>query len=170
MCMTHTNHDSPTPRLSHRVAYMTTFHPVHECPSRAKSLCLPKVARQLPVVFNGNFGLDMRPRWTKRTRDQELIRDSFIAVDGRAAGASHREVAEVIFGHRRVSAGRSRLRAGNGAEALAVVPPPSPRRACCCRSYALPPSPLTAPVATGLLIRRCRVFHSPLVATMVPKL
>ena len=43
-----------------------------------------------------------RPRWTKRTRDQELIRDSLIAVDGRAAGASHREVAEVIFGHKRV--------------------------------------------------------------------
>jgi hypothetical protein len=46
--------------------------------------------------------LNMKPRWTKRTRDQELIRDSLIAVDGRAAGASHREVAEIIFGHRRV--------------------------------------------------------------------
>jgi hypothetical protein len=46
--------------------------------------------------------LNMRPRWTKRTRDQELIRDSLVAVDGRAAGASHREVAEVIFGHKRV--------------------------------------------------------------------
>ena len=31
-----------------------------------------------------------------------LIRDAFIAVDGRAAGASHREVAEVIIGHKRV--------------------------------------------------------------------
>jgi hypothetical protein len=31
-----------------------------------------------------------------------LIRDALVAVDGREAGASHREVAEVIVGHKRV--------------------------------------------------------------------
>ena len=42
--------------------------------------------------------LSMKPRWVKRTRDQKLIRDAFIAYDGRSVGASHREVAEVICG------------------------------------------------------------------------
>lgn len=44
----------------------------------------------------------MKPRWIKRTRSQVLVRDALIAFDGRAAGASHREVAEVIVGHKRV--------------------------------------------------------------------
>jgi hypothetical protein len=44
----------------------------------------------------------MKSRWTKRTRSQVLVRDALIAFDGRAAGASHREVAEVIVGHKRV--------------------------------------------------------------------
>ena len=38
----------------------------------------------------------------KRTRDQELTRDAFIAFDCRSVGASHREVAEVIYGPKRV--------------------------------------------------------------------
>ena len=46
--------------------------------------------------------MTMRPRWIKRTRDQELIRDAFVALDGRSVGASHREVAEIIFGVKRV--------------------------------------------------------------------
>jgi len=46
--------------------------------------------------------LTMRPRWRKRTREQELMRDAFIALDGRSVGASHRETAEVIFGVKRV--------------------------------------------------------------------
>jgi len=33
---------------------------------------------------------------------QVLIRDALVAVDGREAGANHREVAEAIFGHKRV--------------------------------------------------------------------
>jgi hypothetical protein len=44
----------------------------------------------------------MKPRCIKRTRSQLLVRDAFIAVDGRDAGASHREVAEVSVGHKRV--------------------------------------------------------------------
>lgn len=44
----------------------------------------------------------MTPRWIRRTRDQELFRDAFVALDGRAAGASHREVAECIVGVKRV--------------------------------------------------------------------
>jgi hypothetical protein len=46
--------------------------------------------------------LTMRPRWIKKTSEQMLTRDAFIAFDGRAAGASHREVAEVIYGRKRV--------------------------------------------------------------------
>lgn len=46
--------------------------------------------------------MTMRPRWVKRTREQVLIRDAFVAFDGRAAGATHREVAEVIVGSKRV--------------------------------------------------------------------
>ena len=44
----------------------------------------------------------MKPRWIKRTRSQLLLRDALIAVDGRDAGASHREVAEVSVGRKRV--------------------------------------------------------------------
>ena len=46
--------------------------------------------------------LAMKPRWIKRTRRQLLVRDALIAVDGRDAGASHREVAEVSVGRKRV--------------------------------------------------------------------
>lgn len=46
--------------------------------------------------------MGMRPRRARRTRYQQFIRDSFMAVDGRTAGASHREVAEAVFGHRRM--------------------------------------------------------------------
>jgi Uncharacterized conserved protein (DUF2285) len=46
--------------------------------------------------------LTKRPRWEKRTSEQILTRDAFIAFDGRSAGASHREVAEVIHGLKRV--------------------------------------------------------------------
>jgi hypothetical protein len=42
------------------------------------------------------------PRWIKRTTRQLLVRDALIAVDGRHAGASHREVAEVSVGRKRV--------------------------------------------------------------------
>jgi hypothetical protein len=41
-------------------------------------------------------------RWIKRTTRQLLVRDALIAVDGRHAGASHREVAEVSVGRKRV--------------------------------------------------------------------
>jgi hypothetical protein len=41
--------------------------------------------------------LTMRSRWVKKTSEQMLTRDAFIAFDGRLAGASHREVAEVIY-------------------------------------------------------------------------
>lgn len=46
--------------------------------------------------------MTIRPRWLKRTRDQELMRDAFIALDGRSAGANHRETAEVTVGVKRV--------------------------------------------------------------------
>jgi hypothetical protein len=46
--------------------------------------------------------LATKPRWIKRTRSQLLVRDALIAVDGRDAGASHRDVAEVSVGHKRV--------------------------------------------------------------------
>jgi hypothetical protein len=46
--------------------------------------------------------LTKRPRWVKRTSEQILTRDAFIAFDGRDAGATHREVAEVIHGVKRV--------------------------------------------------------------------
>jgi hypothetical protein len=46
--------------------------------------------------------MTMRPRWIRRTRDQELFRDAFVALDGRSVGASHREVAEFIVGVKRV--------------------------------------------------------------------
>ena len=46
--------------------------------------------------------LRRKPRWVKRTRSQVLIRDALVAVDGREAGASHREVAEVSVGRKRV--------------------------------------------------------------------
>jgi hypothetical protein len=51
--------------------------------------------------------LAMKPRWSKRTRSQLLVRDALIAVDGRDAGASHREVAEVSVGRKRVREERS---------------------------------------------------------------
>jgi hypothetical protein len=38
---------------------MATFHAMHECPPRAKTLYLPQVLRHRPVVFNGNFGLTL---------------------------------------------------------------------------------------------------------------
>jgi hypothetical protein len=43
-----------------------------------------------------------RSRWVKRTRSQVLVRDALVAFDGRDAGASHREVAEVIVGYKRL--------------------------------------------------------------------
>ncbi len=46
--------------------------------------------------------LTMRSRGVKETSEQMLTRDAFIAFDGRAAGASHREVAEAIHGQKRV--------------------------------------------------------------------
>jgi hypothetical protein len=46
--------------------------------------------------------LTMRPRWVKRTSEQMLTRDPFIAFDGHAAGASYREMAEAVHGQKRV--------------------------------------------------------------------
>ena len=46
--------------------------------------------------------LTIRPRWIKKTSEQMLTRDAFIALDGHFAGASYREVAEVIYGLKRV--------------------------------------------------------------------
>ena len=45
--------------------------------------------------------LTIRPRWIKKTSEQMLTRDAFIALDGRFAGASHRDVAELIYGLKR---------------------------------------------------------------------
>ena len=56
MCMTHTSHDSPASQLSHRVADMATFHPRDQAPMLPKTLSFPKVPRQLPPTFTGNFG------------------------------------------------------------------------------------------------------------------
>jgi hypothetical protein len=39
---------------------------------------------------------------TRRSRDRLLFRDALVALDGRRAGASHRDIAEVIFGTKRV--------------------------------------------------------------------
>ena len=46
--------------------------------------------------------LTMRPRWVKKTSEQMLTRDAFIAFDGHAAGASYREMAEAVYGQKRV--------------------------------------------------------------------
>jgi hypothetical protein len=46
--------------------------------------------------------LTVPPRWMKRTSEQELTRDAFIAFDGHAAGASYREMAEAVHGQKRV--------------------------------------------------------------------
>ena len=43
-----------------------------------------------------------QPRWMKKTSEQMLTRDALIAFDGHSAGAGHREVAEVIYGLKRV--------------------------------------------------------------------
>jgi hypothetical protein len=42
------------------------------------------------------------PRWVKPGSRRNLIRDAFVAIDARSAGASHRDAAEAIFGIRRV--------------------------------------------------------------------
>ncbi len=39
-----------------------------------------------------------------RSRDRLLLRDAIVSLDGRDAGGSHREAAEVIFGIKRVRA------------------------------------------------------------------
>jgi hypothetical protein len=46
--------------------------------------------------------LTMRSRWMKKTSEQVLTRDAFIAFDGHAAGASYREMAEAVYGQKRV--------------------------------------------------------------------
>jgi hypothetical protein len=46
--------------------------------------------------------LAVRSRWAKKTSEQVLTRDAFISVDGHAAGASYREMAEAIHGQKRV--------------------------------------------------------------------
>jgi len=46
--------------------------------------------------------LTMRSRWVKKTSEQMLTRDAFIAFDGHAAGASYREMAEAVHGQKRV--------------------------------------------------------------------
>lgn len=65
-----------------------------------------------PSTVAANFGtLDVLLRSPRsrlhRSRDRLLFRDAAVALDGRDAGASHREVAEVIFGITRVRAGWS---------------------------------------------------------------
>jgi hypothetical protein len=40
--------------------------------------------------------VDAPPRWTARTRK---LRDALIALDGRRAGATNRQIAAVIYGH-----------------------------------------------------------------------
>jgi len=61
-----------------------------------------RVKETAAVVASYPDLLTMRPRWVKKTSEQMLTRDAFIAFDGRSAGASHREVAEVIYGLKRV--------------------------------------------------------------------
>lgn len=59
----------------------------------------PHVEHAAAILASYSALVTMRPRRTRRTRNQQVIRDALIAVDGRAAGASHRDVAEVIFGY-----------------------------------------------------------------------
>lgn len=60
-------------------------------------------AREAAAILSSLPNLiTVKPRWLKQTRDQELMRHAFIALDGRSVGASHRETAEVIFGVKRV--------------------------------------------------------------------
>ena len=48
--------------------------------------------------------LNSQPRRKKRSRQQMLLRDALIALDGRSIGANYRETAAVIFGHERAQA------------------------------------------------------------------
>lgn len=62
-----------------------------------------------PSTLAADFGtLDQLLRSPRsmvhRSRDRLLFRDAIVALDGRDAGASHRESAEVIFGIKRVRA------------------------------------------------------------------
>jgi len=75
-----------------RAPVCLTFH----VPARSKVKEAAASLASFPDLLRGE------PRWVKRTRSQVLIRDALVAVDGREAGASHREVAEVIVGHKRV--------------------------------------------------------------------
>lgn len=81
-----------------------TGHRASQAPVRLTYLvpARPRVKETAAILATIPDLMTMRPRWMKRTRDQELIRDAFVALDGRSAGASHREVAEFIVGVKRV--------------------------------------------------------------------
>ena len=42
--------------------------------------------------------LNAKPRWIKRSRRQNCFRDALIALDGRAANASYRDIATAVAG------------------------------------------------------------------------
>ena len=73
MCMTHTSHDSPTSQLSHRVAYMATFHCTFERLCRRKALCPLTIAPFLPLLSTGNFGLMHKRKSFEHEREVRAI-------------------------------------------------------------------------------------------------
>jgi hypothetical protein len=55
-----------------------------------------RLAKMQSLVSPSRFLGKTPPRWSARTRK---LRDALIALDGRRAGASNREIARVIYGH-----------------------------------------------------------------------
>ena len=60
-------------------------------------------AREVAAILAALLELVTKaPRWVKPGSRRNLMRDAFIAIEARSAGASHRDAAEAIFGIRRV--------------------------------------------------------------------
>jgi hypothetical protein len=55
--MTRANHDSPTRRLSRRVAYMTTNRPCTQNTDAKETSIPPTLVPLTPPFYTGNFGL-----------------------------------------------------------------------------------------------------------------
>lgn len=87
-----TSEQSLTIRLTGHCASLAPVSVTYLVPARSRVKETAAILASLPDLVT------MRPRWLKRTREQELMRDAFIALDGRSVGASHREVAEVACG------------------------------------------------------------------------
>jgi Uncharacterized conserved protein (DUF2285) len=90
-----TSRRSLTLKLTGHRASRAPVRLMFHVPARSAKYAAPSLASYSDLMA-------MKPRWIKRTRSQVLVRDALIAFDGRVAGASHREVAEVIVGHKRV--------------------------------------------------------------------